>query len=146
VNYKVGTGPTTIAIADLDHDKNPDLVISTQFAQKLAVLLGNGDGTFGKPAFYLTKSIGTGPLGAVIADFNGDGDLDVAVVAQSSKKNGLGVFNGKGDGTFSSPKITALKSNGGDAVASADFDNSGAPDLVVTSYFGNTLAVLLNTH
>jgi hypothetical protein len=143
-NYKVGNNPVSIAIGDLRNNGNADIVVATQLTNRISVLLGNGDGTFGKPISYSTKSIGNGPTGAAIADFNRDGNLDIAVTAQAAGKNGVGVFYGKGDGTFGKPTVTALKYQGGDALVTADFDKNGSPDLAVTGYFGYTMGILLN--
>ena len=143
-NYKVGNDPVSIAIGDLKNNGKPDIVVATQAANRISVLLGNGDGTFEDPASYSTKPIGVSPMGAVIADFNQDGNLDIAVTAQATAKNGVGVFYGKGDGTFGKPAVTALKYQGGDALVTADFDDNGAPDLAVTGYFGYTMGILLN--
>jgi VCBS repeat protein len=143
-NYKVGTNPVSIAVGDLKNNGIKDIVVASQLANQISVLLGNGDGTFGKPTSYSTKPIGNGPMGAVIADFNQDGNLDIAVTAQATRKNGAGVFYGKGDGTFGKPSVTALKYQGGDALVTADFDDNGSPDLAVTGYFGYTMGILLN--
>jgi hypothetical protein len=144
VNYKVGNDPVSIATGDLKNNGKVDLVVAGQSSTRISVLLGNGDGTFGKPVSYSTKAIGNAPMGAVIADFNQDGNLDIAVTAQATGKNGVGIFYGKGDGTFGKPSVTALKYQGGDALVTADFDNNGSPDLAVTGYFGYTMGILLN--
>ncbi len=41
------------------------------------ILLGNGDGTFGTAAY--SYSTGSDPIFIVTGDFNGDGNLDLAV-------------------------------------------------------------------
>jgi len=94
-------GPYSPVAADLNGDGRLDIVnldgthgsgIST-----LSVLIGNGDGTFQSPANYALPSYyrGSSP---VVADFNGDGKLDLAVADQDSAD--LLIFLGNGDGTF----------------------------------------------
>src|SRR5262249_22670410 len=84
----------------------------TSALQRTNVYLGNADGTFQKPVFYRTPNvIGLGdPDPAVfreplaVADFNGDGKLDIAVFNGPFLVDGPGfivsVLLGNGDGTF----------------------------------------------
>ena len=69
----------------------------------LAVLRGNGDGSFGAATTY---AVGTTPGAIAVADFNGDGKLDVAVgnVADST----VSVLYGKGDGTLLAGSVTSV--------------------------------------
>src|SRR5262249_12101347 len=88
----------------------------------VTVLIGNGDGTF-----RAGSSIGSGTGGRsfVTADFNRDGNLDIAVAG------GLTVFLGKGNGTFSAG--VTLTSVAVATVVSGDFDGDGVTDLAVNS-------------
>jgi hypothetical protein len=52
--------PGGMAVADINGDGKPDLVVSDETAGQLYVSLGNGDGTFQAPASYPT---GTTPVG-----------------------------------------------------------------------------------
>ena len=84
-----------------------------------------------------------GPSSVVVADFNGDGNLDIAIANRSS--NDISVLLGKGNGTFQ----TQVKySTGGTepiAIAAADFNGDGKPDLVVANFSSNNVSVLMNT-
>jgi hypothetical protein len=69
----------------------------------------------------------------VIADFNGDGFLDFAVVNQGD--NTVSVFQGDGQGGFTpfakSPFALPTTEKGPIAVLSGTFDNSGKPEIAV---------------
>ena len=77
-HYSLGAGtePLSIAVGDLNHDHKLDLVASTFPGSLVAVLLGQGDGTFRQAVFY--GSFNHVTYSVVIADFNRDGNPDVA--------------------------------------------------------------------
>jgi hypothetical protein len=76
-----GSIPYSVALADLNGDGKPDLVIADAGSNTLTVLPGNGDGTF---AAALSPAAGTDPVFAAVADFNGDGIPDVAAANNST--------------------------------------------------------------
>ena len=89
------------------------------------------------------SSGGTKPGSVVLADFNSDGKLDVAVSNFSS--NTISVFLNKADGTFLSPiispiQITAL---GLGPIAEGDFNKDGKADLVVGTIAGSQADIVL---
>jgi hypothetical protein len=131
-----GCNPSSIAVGDLNHDKIPDLVVANtgcgDHTGHLGVLLGKGDGTFYKAVTY---AAGVRPYSVVLADFNGDGNLDVAVATDY----GIEVLLGKGDGTFAPAKLYA-KGLGAISVVAADFNGDGFIDLAET---GNSFVVVL---
>ncbi len=103
VAYSVGSagGGNTgnIAVASLRGNGKLDLVIMCSDVT-LRVLLGNGDGTFQSPAAYGAENAYSSIYAGApfLADFNGDGKIDVAFVNDNA--NLAGVLFGKGDGTF----------------------------------------------
>jgi hypothetical protein len=145
-------GGVPCALGDLNGDNKLDLVCtgetSTEQAQ-FSVSLGNGDGTFTPPTISnLTGGDTIRNSGVAIADFDGDGKPDLALINPSAAS---GIFYGKGDGTFTSvvnsstvyPKdlfnLSVGTTTGGAAIA-LDLNKDGKPDILS----GNT--VLLNLY
>ena len=135
-----------IAVADFSGDGKADLVAAGSSADgtapEIAIALGNGNGTF-QPA-TVVQFPGFGPMSSpVLADFDGDGKLDLFVSGPGSI---AGIFPGVGDGTFETFPLTngmvlapqAFLLNVWGPAAAADFTNNGRAGLVV----GNV--VLLN--
>jgi hypothetical protein len=101
------------------------------------VLLGNGNGTFQAPVNYVA---GTNPSFAVVGDFNGDSQLDLAITNFDSKT--VSVLLGNGNGTFQN--ATSYDVGAALAIATGDFSGDGRLDLAVANYGNNNVGVLLS--
>jgi hypothetical protein len=122
--------PYSPVVADVNGDGKPDLVVTNSGSGTVAVLLGNGDGTF-QPA--VTNPGGSGPLSVAVADLNGDGVPDVLVSNSDTIGGSVYVLLGNGDGTFQGP---IFYDSGGEfpyGVAIADVNHDGRPDLFVVN-------------
>jgi hypothetical protein len=128
VTYGSGYGPFSVAVADVNGDGKPDLVATNYAGGAVAVLLGNGDGTFQAEVTY--GSGGSDAMSVAIADVNADGKRDLVV----SNSGAVGVLLGNGDGTFQA--AVAYGSGGAGSVAVADVNGDGKADVLVVS-FGN---------
>ncbi len=137
-----GPSPYALVAGDFTGNGRTDLV-ARDTGQTTATLLGNGDGTFQSP---LLSTVGEGPNtnldGESIAqgDFNGDGNLDVAVANQGS--NTISILLGDGDGTFQ-PAVTYEVGEEPSAIVAGDFTGNGILDLAVANWQDDTISVLL---
>ncbi len=124
VNYDSGgvEGAIALAVADVNGDGKLDLLLDNAADRGFGVLLGNGDGTFQVPHTMPISFSGDSSAQIAVADFNGDGKLDVAIGAAND------VLLGNGDGTFQNP---LLLNAGGLGTAVGDFNLDGKPDLAV---------------
>ena len=149
--YKSLNNPYGVVIGDFNKDGKLDLLMRNPEA--LAVSLGNGDGTF-QPGYVVLAEPTTlasvnppGPIlnglvSCVVADFNGDGNLDIAAAEDGER---IDVLLGTGTGVFS-PPVTYLNNehqsgSGGGQIATARLAPNGHLDLVVNTGYGTTLAV-----
>lgn len=126
---------TSIAVADFNGDGKPDLALTDLEGpiNAVAILLGNGDGTFQNPP--LLYSAGLLPAGVISLDVNGDGKPDLAVAG------GYGVLSyfslttliNRGDGTFANPANFPVLQFPYSAVV-GDFNGDGHVDIATTSF------------
>ena len=166
VLQKTETGPSAIAASTLGNTftsangvtvQAADLVVANATTNNVAVLLGNGDGTF-REANGSPYAAGTNPSSVVVADFNGDGHPDFAVANQGD--NTISVFKGDGNGGFTefpgSPfaltNTSTIAEKGPVAMVAGNFrgatnavNNGSEVDLAVVNQATNNVAILLSS-
>ncbi|KAA6465285.1 VCBS repeat-containing protein [Acidobacteria bacterium AB60] len=142
-----GPGPRWVAVADVNHDHNPDILVANAGSENddsgsITVLLGDGHGGF-HPAANSPFFAGHLPNDIAVADMNGDGNLDLIVANHQSPY--LRVFLGDGHGSFrlapGSP-VNVHSNPHPHAVVVADFDSDGKLDAATESWGNNQTEVL----
>ena len=127
------------SLATGEFNGHAGLVVTDTYNSFVDVILGNGDGTFKTPVAYSTidpKNPGfTDPYGVVVADFNGDGQPDIAV----GEYAGIAVLLNNGNGTFGTAVYYsdnvdwAIATQG---IAAADLNKDKKIDIVLATQLG----------
>jgi len=139
-DYRAGNQPNALAIGDLDGDGDQDLAVTDWFTwdfATVAVLQGNGDGTFGVQRHFAT---GSDPWAVVSGDLDRDGIPDL--VTANYGANTISVLLGHGDATFA-PKADFPTGVNPVSLALSDFNADGRLDLAIANRGATTVSVLL---
>ena len=107
----VAVAPDSRLVADGDFtgDGKLDLLVANDDSDTLSLLIGRGDGSFAPEPTQITLSGSPGYVGSVaVADFDGDGKLDVAVA--NGQQDTLSILLGRGDGSSHPPPARRSRS------------------------------------
>lgn len=116
------------AVGDFSNDGRPDIVVVNEIDSDVMVMMNTGNGTFLPPAHHYVLNA----RDVAVADFNHDGNLDMAVLSPNGEYTTVEIFYGLGNGNFLPPQRIKVGS-GAATVAAADLNGNGLPDLVLSS-------------
>ncbi len=142
-----GPSPQSIAIADVNGDGIPDLVVPdwgnyVPGSGEINVWIGNGDGTFSADKPYAT---GLDPVAVVLANFEnqaGTAVNDVATAGGDSLSTYAITVLHNNLGTFATTLVTISLASAPVSLATADFNADGFADISVATSNGQVLIFL----
>lgn len=140
-------GPRSLQTADFDRDGKPDIAVlmdnggAQGSAASIAILRGNGDGTFQSPVLFPAGPNSAGSF--AMGDFNKDGSIDFAVASSGVSTAVVSIVPGNGDGTFRAPTQFTPGGLFPRSIGALDFNGDANLDLVIANGQSNNLSIHL---
>ncbi|EQB63500.1 MAG: Integrins alpha chain [candidate division Zixibacteria bacterium RBG-1] len=139
--FTVGRGPYLLALADVNNDRNLDIITPNVSSNNVTVLLGSGTGNF-SAAPGSPYPVEARPYFATTGDLNGDGNLDI--ITSHDDINKISFLLGDGKGGFKAAPGSPLDiGKRGWKVVVADMDQVSLADLVICNTGVDFITVML---
>ena len=146
-----GCGGQGIRTADFNNDGNMDIAqtkrddpLNVFCDWGVSIILGNGDGTFQEPLTHLVPS---NHWYLEVADFNEDGNMDIATSGISTDTlipgHIVSILFGNGDGTLQDPVVIPVPGGDKGVIFSDDLNDDGHADLVICHHWGSFITSML---
>jgi hypothetical protein len=140
---QLGGSPVKMAFGDFNNDGIADLAVTNSLQNgSVLIFLGKGDGTF--TAAPTNPAAGTSDVGVATGDFDGDGNLDLAVSQYgAATTDAVAILCGNGDGTFKPAVFYSGVELNFESVVVADLNGDGIADLILGQFWFGPVSVLL---
>ncbi len=136
-------GAKTLVSADVDHDGDDDLAYISLFDGQVGLFRNNGEGNFSRVGIEQNLNY---PAALAFFDWDNDGNEDLLVTEYRNKS--IKLYLNDGSGAFSFSHDMHIANDQPYAIAVADINEDGSPDLVISSFDASTsgnLSQLVNS-
>lgn len=123
---------------DIDNDGDLDMILAMEF-QTNKILINNGSGQLVDESKSRFPSDVHDSEDIAIADFDGDGDLDIVFVSEDDQVNEF--YENQGNARFKAVEVLKEFKGTSNAVETADFNGDGSPDLLIGNAGQNYLLI-----
>lgn len=150
-NMVAGNTPVTVAIAEIDGDNKPELIVVNSVSNNVSVFRNMSVVGLLEPASFSTITnftVNSSPSGIAVVDVDGDSKRDICITNTSS--NNISIFrNISVLGTINSgslaPKVDYTTPASPTEVVLSDLNGDGKPDLVTSNNGGPSISLFRNT-
>ena len=142
IHLSSSTRPVMVSVADVNKDGNADILVANNGSGNVSVYLGDGKGGFSQ-ASGSPFSAGQEPTDIATGNFNGDGNLDIAIANHGVKLVTVLLGNGKGQFSLAPGSPFNVESNPHPhGIAVADFNGDQKPDIAIDDWAENKVLVM----
>ncbi len=118
--------PSAVAVVDLNGDARSDIVVTDWYNSRLVAFTQNANGDLDQP---VAAEVGKGPRQMAVADLDGDGKLEAAVL--SSISDSISVVEFDGDGWKRTHELPLGMAPGWGLLAAGNFSGDGVSLAVI---------------
>lgn len=147
VDFTTGQSPRAVAIADIDGDGKPDVVVTNVNANTVSIFKNTTSGGIISFAPKVDFATATQPSGIAITDIDKDGKPDV-VINTINLEGYVSILRNTGSiGTISFASRVDIQAIGGsiEEIRTADIDGDDKPDIVLPDFASNVIKIFRNT-
>lgn len=147
--FPTGAAPTAVALGDLNGDGRSDIATADRSSHTVSVLLNTTSPGAATASFAGAQNfpVGTHPYSVAVGDVNGDGRPDLA--AANTQSSTVSVLLNTTPAGASTPTFAPQQQFGTGnqlvAVAFADVNGDGRPDLAASNRYNHAVSVFVNT-